>query len=132
MTDEEAFLPGAQEPGPESIAAEPARRVEQRPYRARAHLELLALPGRPSIEVRTLQISIEGLRIMCPRNLPPGTVCQLSTLLLQRPIGHTLLRVQTVVQTSLLSSTGQGFQLDLRLHRPDAAQLEAIANYLKA
>ena len=115
-------------PTPPTGAASERRNQSRRILRVQAELHIA---GRPPMPVRTMDVSEDGISVLCVVNLPVRTECTVHVPLPVAPNGRKLLQVRAVVQYGILSSSGSGFQLGMATVQMDAAAREAIRLYIK-
>ena len=114
---------------PLSIPSHDERRSQERRI-LRVQAELI-IAGRPSMSVRTMDISEGGISVLCAVNLPARTECTVRVSLPIPPTGRKPVELRAVVRYSILSSTGGGFQLGMSVPTTDEATKAAIKQYIK-
>ncbi len=114
---------------PSPLPGKDERRTQERRI-LRVQAELL-VPGRPAMQVRTVDISEGGVSVLCTVNLPARTDCTVRLPLPVPPTGRKQVELRAVVLYSILSSSGGGFQLGMSLASLDEATRAAIKQYVK-
>jgi c-di-GMP-binding flagellar brake protein YcgR len=108
--------------------------VERRQYE-RKHLRTsgqLFVAGRPPMEVRTIDLSLGGLALAAPMDVPAKTLCVVRVVLPLKPKGNVLLEARARVVHSVLSSAQAGFSIGLQFTDVSAATAAALNQFLGA
>lgn len=92
---------------------------------------LVALPGRPEIEVRSIDIGMGGMGVVSELNLAPGTPCNLAFSLPQPDGSSHKAQVAGTIAYSTYSSKRNGFVKGVRFMGISAALLAALEAYLR-
>jgi c-di-GMP-binding flagellar brake protein YcgR len=87
--------------------------------------------GNRSLLVQTLDISADGISVVAPENLQPGTVFEIRPRLPQKQGGITKIQSRATVAYTVLSSAVDGFKVGLRFVEISASTAAAIQSYLK-
>ncbi len=74
----------------------------------------LLVPGRPPFEIHTLDISMGGMGIVSPLNLPYDLLCEIHFTLAREPAGVDILSAPARVAHSILSGREKGFMVGLQ------------------
>src|SRR5664279_5069732 len=104
-------------PGPER------RQYKRAALRGIAHL---VLTGHPSIEVRTVDISVGGMGIVASANPPAGLACVIRVVIPVKPRGTTTVEVQAKVAHSIFSHGAGGFLIGLEFSQLSAEAKSAV------
>ncbi len=112
----------------EATPTGPDRRVhERKKFRSTAQLLLL---GR-KFDVRTLDISVSGVGIICSTNPAAKTPCSIRLSLPMKSSGLRLLELQAMVVHSVFSSANDGFSVGLLFVAPSAEATDVISGYMR-
>jgi c-di-GMP-binding flagellar brake protein YcgR len=95
-------------------------------WRSRAQLRW---PSGAVLDVRTIDISLEGSAVVAERNLAPGTECQLVFSLLLNGQPTPILTAPVKVVFGSLSGAFGGFRLGLTFGQMSRATQDAIQSY---
>ena len=104
------------------------RRQQQRKF-LRANAEVL-LPGNAPIAVRTLDISIGGLGVISPYNLPQGAACIIRIAPPAQPRGVPSINVDASIMHSIFTIRESGFMIGLRFGDLTPEAVHAVTHYL--
>lgn len=104
------------------------RQAERKLFSTRMRL---GLPGRPEIEVRSIDIGTGGMGMVSELNLAPGTPCNLAFSLPQPDGSWHKAQVAGTVAYSTYSSKRNGFVNGVRFMGMSAALLAAVEAYLR-
>jgi hypothetical protein len=74
----------------------------------------LVVPGRPTFEIHTLDISMGGMGVVSPWNLPYDLLCEIHFTLAREPAGVDILAAPARVAHSILSGRENGFLVGLQ------------------
>jgi c-di-GMP-binding flagellar brake protein YcgR len=88
------------------------------------------LPGRRIVEARAVDISVGGLRLLVPTNLPLHSVHNIRLGLPGNPEGSYTVMARGQVMNVMFSGKENGFMVGLRFTSISHAAVEAIAQYL--
>lgn len=111
-----------------SIGTADRRLGQRRPLRQAAEL---ILPGNRLLPVRIHDVSLGGMSLIVPVNLPAQTGVRIRTSLPLKPAGRLPAELPATVQYSVLSSAGGGFQVGVNfgtLPEPVRAAIAAHVN----
>jgi c-di-GMP-binding flagellar brake protein YcgR len=103
------------------------RKHARKALRRNAHL---LFPDRPSILVRTTDISKGGLGAIADVNLLPGTSCMVRLSLPLHPQDKTVLNIQVQVAHSVFSHAEKGFKVGFQFIDLPPLETEVIAQFL--
>ncbi len=103
------------------------RKVQRKPLRVKADVILAA--GQ-SYEVRTIDISAEGVGIVASANPRLGTPFDLRFSIPLKPTGSAAVAARAKVIHSVLSRDEAGFKIGLKFVSPDAQLTAAIRQFL--
>lgn len=115
--------------GPARFATGAARRRHAR-SRFAATVQLCLACGQ-IVEGRTLDISLGGLLLLLPLNLPVETTCRLRLLVPAAPSGTRELTAEVQVASMVLSGRQGGFLAGLRFTRLPPASQAGLEAYLR-
>ncbi len=90
----------------------------------------LLLPNRRIVEARTVDISVGGMRLVTPMNLPLRLVCGAKLIVPGIPSGAHTVMAQAQVSNIVFSGRENGFLVGLRFTSLPASGLQAISAYL--
>lgn len=90
----------------------------------------LLLPNRRILEARTVDISVGGLRLVTPLNLPLQTMCGVKLVVPGIPSGTHTVMAQAQVSNIVFSGRENGFLVGLRFTSLPASGLQAVSDYL--
>jgi hypothetical protein len=105
----------------------PDRRIHER-KKLRSTAQLLLL-GR-KFDVRTLDVSVSGVGIICSANPAAKTACSIRLSIPTKPSGFVLLELHAMVVHSVFSSANDGFSVGLLFVAPSAEAAAAISSYV--
>jgi hypothetical protein len=103
------------------------RSSDRRPLRVRAEV---LLPGDQRFEVRTTDISINGVGIVASANPQKGAVFDVQFSIPLKPTGSLALSARAQVIHSILSRDEGGFKIGLQFLSSDAQREAAIKSLL--
>lgn len=89
------------------------------------------LPGRRIVEARAADISVGGLRLLVPANLPLQSVCNIRLGLPGHPDGAYTVMARAQVMNVLFSGKENGFMVGMRFTSISHTAMEAIEQYLR-
>ena len=89
------------------------------------------LPGRRIVEARAVDISIGGLRLLVPANLPLHSVHNIRLSLPGGPDGVQTVMARAQVMNVMFSGKENGFMAGLRFITISRSAVEAIEQYLQ-
>lgn len=112
------------------LAAGPERR--QYPRRFLSGTGFLYLPGRPPIEVHTLDLSVGGVGIVSPNALAFDQCAELRLTLTRETPGLDALSLPVRVAYCVLSGRQHGFLVGLQFLKLPEATAAVIARYMAA
>lgn len=92
---------------------------------------MVVVPGVPPVEVRTTDISIEGLGIVAAVNPRPGTGFTVQFMLPMQAMGAVPIEVNVKVANSVLAGSESGFKIGLKFVNPDAKTQAVLKQFLK-
>jgi len=92
---------------------------------------ILAIPGKPILEVRTLDISIGGIGIVASVNLVARIPCKLAFSLPLRHGKKINVEAEGYVTHSLFSNSHDGFKIGIRFKDVSPELEKEIARYLR-
>ncbi|WP_157263589.1 PilZ domain-containing protein [Azohydromonas aeria] len=98
----------------ESAGWNSARERREHPRKFLSGTAHVLVPGRAPIEVHTLDISIGGLGIVSPTNLPYEWIGQIRFTLTREPYGVDTVVAPVQVVHSVLSGRQRGFMVGMR------------------
>lgn len=111
-------------------APNPERRQRQRvALRGTAYL---ALTGHQPVEVRTVDISIDGVGVVGSANPPAGLTCLIRLAIPVKPRGSTPIEVEAKVTHSVFSQGGGGFLIGLQFVGLSPTATSAIKQFLQS
>lgn len=90
----------------------------------------LLLPNRRIVEARTVDISVGGMRLVTPMNLPLQLVCGVKLIVPGIPSGAHTVMAQAQVSNIVFSGRENGFLVGLRFTSLPTSGLQAISAYL--
>lgn len=90
----------------------------------------LLLPNRRILEARTVDISVGGLRLVTPVNLPLQTPCGVKLVVPGIPSGAHTVMAQAQVTNIVFSGRENGFLVGLRFTNLPESGLKAVSDYL--
>ncbi len=83
------------------------------------------------VEARTLDISLGGVQLLLPLNLPVDTVCRLQLSVPAQPCGTRTVLAEAKLTSILFSGRENGFLAGLRFTRLPAASQAGLEDYLR-
>lgn len=88
----------------------------------------VALPGMPALRAKTIDVSLGGLCLMVPEQIPPGNICNVG---FEAPLNGKMVRVFAVAKVvySILAGT-DGFRTGLQFSELDAANNKLLAEVM--
>jgi|GEM_PF-3216479 Predicted glycosyltransferase len=89
------------------------------------------LPGRRIVEARAVDISVGGLRLLVPANLPLQSVCNIRLGLPGGPDGAYTVMARAQVMNIMFSGKENGFMVGMRFTSISPTATEAIEQYLR-
>ena len=110
---------------PPMIAKSETRIYPRKVLRGQARV---ALPGMPAMRAKTIDVSLGGICMMVPEQIPPGKVCNVG---FEAPLNGKMVRVFAVgkVVYSILAGT-DGFRTGLQFTEVDAANNKLLAEVM--
>lgn len=112
-----------------SVSAADRRQGQRRALRQAAEL---VLAGNRILPVRIHDVSLGGMSVIAPVNLPAQTIVRVRTLLPLKPAGRLPAELPCTVQYSVLSSAGGGFQVGMHFGALPEAVRAAIAAHVNS
>jgi c-di-GMP-binding flagellar brake protein YcgR len=110
-------------------ASHPDRRQHERKlFRCAAHL---LVPGRQPLAVRASDLSLGGIGIVAPVNLPLTTGCVVRFVMPLTPRNGTSFEVQVRVIYSIYSAGEDGFKIGLQFDSVSPELASAISRFMK-
>ncbi len=92
----------------------------------------LTLPNQRVLQGRTLDISLGGMQVVLPENLPLHGECRLSLTIPAIPMGAKVITARAQVTSIVCSGREQGFLAGLRFTTLPTASRAALLRYLQA
>lgn len=92
----------------------------------------VVVPGRPAFEVHTQDISLGGMGVVSPLNLPYELLCEMHFTLPREPAGMDVLAVSVRVVHSILSGRQRGFLVGLQFVNLPPNTLATISRFMAA
>lgn len=88
----------------------------------------IALPGMPAMRAKTVDVSLGGLCMMVPEQIPPGQVCNVG---FEAPVNGRTVRIFAIgkIVYSILSGT-DGFRTGVQFTEVDAANNKLLAEVM--
>jgi hypothetical protein len=89
----------------------------------------VVLPGQPPRDSRTWDVGLDGMSLMSPKPIPPGTKCEVS---FEVPIGGKASRVTAPVKVLYCSFTGdEGFKVGTSFGELDDDSRDAVKEFTR-
>lgn len=88
----------------------------------------VALPGMPAMRAKTIDVSLGGLCLMVPEQLPSGKICNVG---FEAPLNGKMIRIFAMAKVvySILTGT-EGFRTGLQFTEIDAANNKLLAEVM--
>jgi c-di-GMP-binding flagellar brake protein YcgR len=88
----------------------------------------VALPGMPALRARTMDVSLGGICLLVPEQLPAGQKCNIG---FEAPLNGTMVRIFAVgkIAYSILTGT-DGFRTGVQFTEIDAANNKLLAEIM--
>jgi hypothetical protein len=89
----------------------------------------VVLPGQPPRDSRTWDLGVDGMSLMSPKPIPPGTKCEVS---FELPVGGKPSRVTASVKVLYCSFTGEeGFKVGTAFGDLDDESRDAVNEFTR-
>jgi len=103
------------------------RLAERKLLRGKA---VLQVPGRPAMDVRTLDISTSGMAVVAPDNLPPSATCTIQFVLpLKR--GRQTVQLNARIVHSVFSNAEGGVKVGMQFLNVPASTTAMVTQFIE-